>query len=42
MTMRAVSRAMIALACVAGLALVAWGYGALGPVWFLQALPWCS
>lgn len=42
MTMRVVSLAMVVLVGVVGLVLVCWSYGALGPVWLLQALPWCS
>lgn len=42
MTMRGLAKAIVALACIAGLALVAWSYGALGPVWLLQALPACG
>jgi hypothetical protein len=34
--------AMAAAAGVALLTLAFWGYGALGSVWLLQALPGCS
>jgi hypothetical protein len=42
MTLRWLARAMVVLLGTAGLALVAWSYGALGPVWLLQALPGCA
>lgn len=34
--------AMAAAAGIALLTLVFWGYGAVGSVWLLQALPGCS
>lgn len=42
MTVRAISRALLSLAGAAGLALLCWSYGALGPVWLLPGLPGCG
>lgn len=42
MKLRQAWTAMAAAAAVALLALAFWGYGAVGSVWLLQALPGCS
>jgi hypothetical protein len=39
MKLRPLRAAMAAGAGVALLALAFWGYGAVGPIWLLQALP---
>lgn len=42
MTLRTLGAALAAAAGVALLVLAFWGYGAIGSVWLVQALPWCS
>lgn len=42
MTLRTLWAALAAAAGVALLALAFWGYGAIGSVWLMQALPGCG